>query len=146
MKKEKGKDHNAGIVRESVASYAVKKSVSGDVGRWRYDPRKLIPLNQIQEVAKRIAERYVVEKILLFGSYAYGTPEEGSDVDLLVIMNHDKPSNRKQRLEICGALYPKPFPIDILVRTPRDVEVRIAQGDWLLKDAWTKGKALYDRA
>jgi predicted nucleotidyltransferase len=103
-------------------------------------------LNQIQEVAKRIAERYVVEKILLFGSYAYGTPEEGSDVDLLVIMNHDKPSNRKQRLEICEALYPKPFPIDILVRTPNDVETKIPQGDWLLKDAYTKGKVLYDRA
>lgn len=74
MKKEK--DHIAVIVRESVAPYVVKKSAGGNVGRWRYNHRQLIPFEQIEAVAKRIAENFPVEKIVLFGSYAYGEPEE----------------------------------------------------------------------
>ncbi|MBM4166665.1 MAG: nucleotidyltransferase domain-containing protein [Ignavibacteria bacterium] len=99
----------------------------------------------IREIAKRIAENFDVEKILLFGSYAYGNPTEGSDVDFLVVMYHNKLNNRKQMFEICETLYPKPFPIDIIVRTPKDIETRIPQGDWFLKDAYTKGITLYER-
>ena len=47
---------------------------------------KLIPMAAIRRYAKQIAERFQPDKIILFGSYAYGTPNEDSDVDLLVIM------------------------------------------------------------
>jgi predicted nucleotidyltransferase len=118
-----------------------KPSING----WRYNPRKKIPMKVIRWMAKTIADGFHVERILLFGSYAYGQPTEGSDVDYLVIMNHDKPSNRKQMFEIAERLSPIPFPMDIIVRTPEDIETRIPQGDWFLEEACNRGKVLYDR-
>lgn len=142
MPNEKSNINRSDEVREPVAAYVAQTET---LTHWTYDPRQLIPFGQIKAIARKITEKFSVEKILLFGSYAYGKPEEGSDVDLLVIMNHDQPTNRKQRLKVCEALYPRPFPLDILVRTPRDIEVRIPQGDWMLKDAYEKGKVLYER-
>ena len=112
---------------------------------WQYNPRKRVPRKVIHAVAQQIAERFLVEKILLFGSYAHGRPTEGSDVDYLVIMNHDLPTNRKMMLNICESFYPKPFPMDIIVRTPEDIKARIPLGDWFLKDAYSKSQVLYDR-
>ena len=45
-----------------------------------------IPMQVIRDYARRVAERFQPEKIILFGSYAYGTPHEDSDVDILVVM------------------------------------------------------------
>jgi predicted nucleotidyltransferase len=45
-----------------------------------------IPMQAIHAVVKRIAEKFQPEKIILFGSYAYGQPKPESDVDLLVVM------------------------------------------------------------
>jgi predicted nucleotidyltransferase len=44
----------------------------------------MVTLAEIEEFAQRIAREYKPERIILFGSYAYGTPNEHSDVDLLV--------------------------------------------------------------
>ncbi|MEK7249291.1 MAG: nucleotidyltransferase domain-containing protein [Bacteroidota bacterium] len=143
MMNQKTNSGQSSEVREQVVEYEVRRK---DSVQWKYDPRKLIPFDQIEAVAKKIAERFSVEKILLFGSYAYGEPEEGSDVDLLIIMDHDKESNRKQMFEIARMLSPRPFPIDLVVRTPRDIDTRIPQGDWFLKDAYEKGKVLYANA
>ena len=48
---------------------------------------------QIQAIVRRIVEGYQPDRIILFGSYAYGTPTEESDLDLLVIKADD--SRRK---------------------------------------------------
>jgi predicted nucleotidyltransferase len=64
------------------------------------------------------------QKIILFGSYAYGHPTPDSDVDLLVIMETDKPP-RERVVAVSLALYPRPFPVDILVKTPRELRGRI---------------------
>ena len=111
---------------------------------WQYNPRRPVPMKAIRAVAQLIANQFPVEKILLFGSYAYGKPAEGSDVDYLIIMNHGKPSNRKMMFEISDSLSPLPFPMDLIVRTPRDLRERIPQGDWFLQDAYTKGRILYE--
>jgi predicted nucleotidyltransferase len=102
-------------------------------------------MREIRRVAQYIAEKFRVEKIYLFGSYAHGKPTGGSDVDYLVVMNHDQANNRKQMFEIADVLEFHPFPMDIVVRTPKDIRVRIPQGDWFLKDAVTKGRLLYER-
>jgi predicted nucleotidyltransferase len=81
----------------------------------------------------------------LFGSYAYGHPKPESDVDLLVIM--DTPlRSRQQRLEISRALSPRPFPLDIIVRTPQELAERIVMGDLFLREITTRGKVLYERS
>ena len=96
-------------------------------------------------MAQRIADRFQTEKIILFGSYAYGHPKPESDVDLLVIM--DTPlRSRQQRLEISRALSPRPFPLDIIVRTPQELAERIVMGDLFLREITTRGKVLYERS
>ena len=82
----------------------------------------------INAVVKRIAERFDPERIILFGSYAYGRPHPFSDVDLLVVLTTDERARAKQ-LEITRALSPHPFGMDILVRTPAQLRERIAMGD-----------------
>jgi predicted nucleotidyltransferase len=103
-----------------------------------------ISARAIRAVAQRIAERFEPERIILFGSYAYGHPKPESDVDLLVIMNTPLRS-RQQRLEISRALSPRPFPLDIIVRTPEELQERIALGDMFLREITIRGKVLYER-
>ena len=93
---------------------------------------------------KRIAEKFDPERIILFGSYAYGKPHQYSDVDLLVVMKtQERP--RAKEIEISRALSPHPFGMDILVRTPQQIEERIPMGDYFLREITTKGKVLYER-
>jgi uncharacterized protein len=66
------------------------------------------------------------EKIILFGSYAYGTPHAGSDVDILVIT--PARSELAQAWKIDRALSPK-FSVHFIVRTPKNVEWRLREGD-----------------
>src|SRR5437867_11139668 len=78
-----------------------------------------IPMRAIRRFARRIAERFQPEKIILFGSYAYGTPHNESDVDLLVIMRSR--NVHEMAIEIGMACEP-PFSDDLIVRTPRQIE------------------------
>jgi len=129
------------VVREQVVEFEVRRK---DSVQWKYDPRQLIPFDQIEAVAKRIAEKFPVEKILLFGSYAYGEPEEGSDVDLLVVMETDK-RPIQHTLDIIRSLSPLRFSVDVIVRSEKEIQRRISQGDWMLRDAYEKGRLLYAR-
>ena len=106
--------------------------------------RRRIPMRAIRAVVEQIAERFQPEKIILFGSYAYGQPKPESDVDLLVVMETPL-RERQQRLEISRALSPRPFPLDILIRTPKQVEERINLGDPFLREIMTQGEVLYER-
>src|SRR5437764_4338213 len=100
-----------------------------------------IPLRVIRDFARRVAERFRPEKIVLFGSYAYGTPHADSDVDILVIMpcrnQHDQAV--KIRLAV-----PRPFGMDLIVRTPKNLAWRLAEGDLFHTEIVTKGKVLYE--
>src|ERR1700687_5527339 len=79
--------------------------------RWNYGAD--IPMRAIRRFARQVAERFHPEKIILFGSYAYGTPHADSDVDILVIMPARNQLDQafKIRLGI-----PAPFPMDLIVR------------------------------
>ncbi len=103
-----------------------------------------IPRREITTMAKRIAEKFDPERIILFGSYAYGKPHPYSDVDLLVVMKTSERPLAKQ-IEIARALSPHPFSIDILVYAPREIKSRIARGDYFLREIVTKGKVMYER-
>ncbi len=84
------------------------------------------------------------EKIILFGSYAYGTPTANSDVDLLVIMETEA-SSKERSWAVSRLLIPRPFPVDILVRTPQEIERALANGDFFIREIITRGKVLYER-
>jgi predicted nucleotidyltransferase len=55
-----------------------------------------IPSRAIQSVVKQIAENFDPERVILFGSYAYGRPHQYSDVDLLVILETEERPRAKQ--------------------------------------------------
>ncbi len=99
---------------------------------------------QIQEIADKIAEKFKPEKIILFGSYAWGKPTKDSDVDLFIIEKSDK-SRRERQLELRSFLFGSPFPYDILAYTPEESEKRIQVGDFFIKNILNKGKILYER-
>ena len=98
----------------------------------------------IRKYADQIARQFHPNKIILFGSYAYGKPSEDSDVDLLVIMSF-KGRNPEKATEIWMATRPK-FPIDIMVRKPEEIKKRLAMGDFFLREITEKGKILYEAA
>jgi uncharacterized protein len=100
-----------------------------------------IPLSAIRRFARQIAERFGPEKIILFGSYAYGTPHNESDVDLLVIMPaYDVIA---KAIRISGA-FERLFSHSIIVRTPRQIERGLKQNNWFLREVMSKGKVLYE--
>ena len=74
-----------------------------------------VPMAAIRQYARQVAEQFKPDKIILFGSHAYGTPNEDSDVDLLVIM--PTWSQLRKAVQICTKL-DAPFPLDLIVRTP----------------------------
>ena len=103
----------------------------------------MVAMSSVIELSERIAKEFHPDKIILFGSHAYGTPREDSDVDLLVILPFEgKPLDKS--LEILDRLDPR-FPIDLLARRPDDSARRYAEFDPLIRDASDHGIVLYER-
>ncbi len=99
---------------------------------------------EINAIVRRIAKLFDPERIILFGSYAYGKPHRYSDVDLLVVIDTPERPRAKQ-IEIARAFSPHPFGMDILVRTPQQIQKRISMGDYFLREIMTRGQVLYER-
>jgi predicted nucleotidyltransferase len=109
--------------------------------RWEYG--KLVPRAVIRDYALQIAERFRPNRIILFGSYAYGKPNEDSDVDILVVMPARDEINQAVRiLESTDSS----FPLDLIVRTPQNLRWRLQEGDWFLREIVGKGTVLYEKA
>lgn len=102
-----------------------------------------ITRSKIQQVADEIVKGFNPEKIILFGSYAWGEPEENSDVDLFVVKETN--NTRFTSREINGSIFPRSFPIDIVVYRPETMQKKYASGDFFVKDILTKGKVLYEK-
>ena len=100
------------------------------------------PSARSRKLAQEIAERFRPEKIILFGSYAYGTPHADSDVDLLVIMPARNMIDQSVRIRM--ALPPRSFPLDLIVRTPEFVRRGLEGEDWFLREIVGKGKVLHE--
>ena len=102
----------------------------------------MIERSRIQAFVDEVVRQFRPKRVVLFGSYAYGQPNEDSDVDLLVIMparnQHDQAV--RIRWEV-----PAPFPMDLLVRTPKNMEWRLREGDSFLREIMSRGKVLYEK-
>jgi len=99
-------------------------------------------LNDIKTFAQEIASRYSPEKIILFGSYARGDAGKYSDVDLLVVMNYEG-SAARLTANIRGNI-PFHHSLDLLVRKPDDIDWRLAENDFFIKEIMTSGMVLYE--
>jgi predicted nucleotidyltransferase len=103
----------------------------------------MVAMSSVIEMSRCIAREFNPDKIILFGSHAYGTPKEYSDVDLLVIMPFEG-SGFDKSLEILDRVDPR-FAIDLIVRRPDDTERRYREFDPLIRDALDQGRVLYER-
>jgi predicted nucleotidyltransferase len=99
----------------------------------------------LPEVVQRLVLALHPEKIILFGSHAYGQPGADSDVDLLVVMETDeRPAQRIAR--VSALLSPRPFPVDIVVRTPGELARDLRRTDPFMHEVVEKGRILYERS
>ena len=91
-----------------------------------------------------VASQFGPARIVLFGSYAYGTPTDDSDVDLLILKDFDGSPHRQ--FVLVRGLLDVAFPLDVLVRRPAEVAERVAAGDCFLQEVMAQGIVLYDAA
>lgn len=98
----------------------------------------------LARIVRNIVESVAPEKIILFGSYAYGNATDDSDLDILVIMDTpEKPAKRV--LAVTRKLRPRPFPMDILVRTPEEIAAAVARKESFVMELLDRGVILYER-
>lgn len=101
----------------------------------------------LPQAVKKLVKELKPEKIILFGSYAYGKPTPDSDVDLLIIMDA-KGSHKEHLYAASMLLYPRPFPVDIIIKTPQEINDALKGGkdnSFFIREIIKKGKILYDR-
>jgi predicted nucleotidyltransferase len=99
----------------------------------------------LNEITNRLVQAFQPEQVILFGSHAWGTPHEGSDVDLYVIVaeSSERPLQRARRALAClsGLRVAK----DVLVRTRAEAEKYRHVYASLESQVFEKGKILYER-
>ncbi|NVM27237.1 MAG: nucleotidyltransferase domain-containing protein [Candidatus Helarchaeota archaeon] len=101
----------------------------------------------LSEVIEKLKHEYVPLKIILFGSYAYGTPTEDSDIDILILKDTKK--RRVDRIVRVKRLIYNPnrkIPVSPFVYTPDELEERLRIGDDFVIEIIQKGIILYERA
>ncbi|NOY89168.1 MAG: nucleotidyltransferase domain-containing protein [FCB group bacterium] len=105
--------------------------------------KKEIILSEIKEALKS----FDVEKIILFGSFAYGNPDDESDIDLLLIKDIPADNIRdfrlKVKLELWDIIAKWKIPIDIIVDNNIRIKQRIKDGDMFYSEILTKGNTIY---
>jgi predicted nucleotidyltransferase len=103
-----------------------------------------VTVKALDEIVRRVVTNLHPEKIILFGPYGYGKPTNDSDVDLLVIMETSgRPADRY--LAVSRLLRPRPFPLDILVKTPTEIAQALEKKDFFIREIVTRGQVLYER-
>lgn len=106
--------------------------------------KKRVSSGQIYRVADKIAKEYKPEKIILFGSHAWGKPHADSDVDLFV-MKRTNDSVIERHKKVGRLLFGSGFPVDVLIYTPAQVKKRLQMGDFFVRNIMFKGKLLYGK-
>lgn len=99
-------------------------------------------IRNIRKYVNEAVNLFKPKQVILFGSYAYGTQKPDSDVDLLFIMDYQGRAP-EQAFKIRKSIK-RDFPLDIIVRKPSEIAVRIKKGDFFLKEAVNNGKVLYE--
>jgi predicted nucleotidyltransferase len=98
----------------------------------------------LKELVTKIKANYQPDKIILFGSCAYGNPTLDSDIDLLIIKRtKERPMDRRIRIRRMVSDTHRRIPFEPLVLTPQEIEKRLKIGDQFIKQIIEKGEILY---
>jgi predicted nucleotidyltransferase len=106
--------------------------------------RKTTRDNRIYKIRDMLVKRYKPEKVILFGSRAYGKPKHYSDYDLFVVKKTKRRELDRMR-EVSNIFTPRDFSLDVLVSTPSELKKRLAMGDFFYEEILDKGKVLYEK-
>jgi predicted nucleotidyltransferase len=133
---------NASELRETAVAYRSAADFPA-----LHDPRYPVHriADRLEPFVRAIVERIHPERIILFGSYAYGEPDEHSDVDLLVIRRNIA-SEKASNLEIRNAFDSVPSPLfsfTILSKTPERIADRLAVRSPFYEEIVGQGLELY---
>ena len=102
----------------------------------------MVTREEIQATCDDIVRKFAPLQVILFGSYAYGTPTEDSDVDLLVVMDIPKSEFLNKAIEIRQRISYQ-FGLDLLVRSPEEIAYRVSYNDWFLREITERGELLH---
>jgi len=101
-------------------------------------------VEEIQVIVQKIIEGYAPQRIILFGSYAHGEPNEDSDLDLLIIKGtSERPMDRHLRVRRLVSTPGRRLSFDPLVLTPEEINERLDIGDQFVQGILTQGDVLY---
>ena len=105
----------------------------------------MVTADQIIALVGAIVAADAPEAVVLFGSYAYGTPTDDSDVDLLVVRDHGGDSNGAAiAIRMAPAVDSAvSFALDLIVRSRPEIAWRVSNRDWFLKEITEQGITLY---
>ncbi|MDP1689165.1 MAG: nucleotidyltransferase domain-containing protein [bacterium] len=100
---------------------------------------------KLKEITEKIVKEYDPEKIILFGSYAWGTPGPDSDVDLLIVKESNDRRIERERC-VQRILFRSKMPIDVLVYSQQELEEKINKDrNLFLEDIVRNGRVLYTK-
>ena len=103
----------------------------------------MVLMQDIQHYCDAVAAAFKPQRIILFGSHAYGRPTADSDVDVLVVMR----KARRFWMQTTQKIHAKVsagFPVDVLVRDPDFLRDRLQEGDCFLEEITSKGRVMYE--
>src|ERR1043165_2356461 len=103
----------------------------------------MVPMPDIQRYCDAIAAAFKPQRIILFGSHAYGNPTADSDVDVLVVMPKSRRVKRDTAIQIRMKV-DADFPVDVLVRGESEVERRVRQRDMFMTQITSQGRVMYE--
>lgn len=98
---------------------------------------------KLKKIIEKIVKEYKPEKIILFGSYAWGKPHKDSDVDLFIVKKSGKRRIDREyelRMKLISNDFP---PMDLLIYTPEELDKRLKIKDFFVQDIINSGKILY---
>jgi len=99
----------------------------------------------IEAMIQKIVDNINPEKIILFGSWVSGAVTPDSDIDLLIILNTHLCAAERQRL-VSRLLYPRVAPMDIVVKTPAEIQSAQQKVDPFIHEILRNGIVLYARS
>ena len=105
----------------------------------------MIGSDKIAEIVTKIALGYNPDKIILFGSYAAGNPNEDSDLDLMIIKDSDLP-RPERTVQVRKMLFGSMIPIDLIVYTPKEIAESRENRFSFVYEVLSNGRTLYERA
>ena len=96
----------------------------------------------IEQVAQSLGRAARARRVILFGSHASGTARPDSDVDFLVVAESNLPRHKRSR-DLYALFHPYPFPMDILVYTPDEVERQLRDPGSFVATVLSQGREVY---